>query len=501
MDAARLKPGLDVTVNVKFSPIHEEEVTGEISFLTLSAEYPETFHEFRVSVRCTPQSAVPVLDPTELRFPSAPIWRYNDVNFNERVLTVSNDGRKSFSLVIEERNDRDHSFLWRSDRADIQSLTSSISCFDENENMENNENTLGNQNSRKKYRIEVPPKFKCYLKITFRPRCVGLHHEMLEICFLTDNKTLGQLSVPIWAEVTGYQIYLDPPCVDLGIVMIDSDVCQQSFNIVNNGRSPVNILMKIPKNLKNQASVYPKSTIVQSESCSKINVRLIPKSSIVEVSKRFYEPISNMLEFPIQVQIMSQGSEKPPPLMLKVLATLTTSRGLTLEPGYVELGYVHTHESVYAELTLTNESLLIQEYAFIDLSPSMEIQPNHGFGAILPGETIKLHLIYSPCLTDIPGNEIRANGLSGERSFQVQVVTLAELAGDKRQTILNKLKDEINTRSIIPKSRGFPHPVPVNVKTPKVLRKTIDQNEDDPEMQLNNDTVINRGDENGKKLF
>lgn len=45
----------------------------------------------------------------------------------------------------------------------------------------------------------------------------------------------------------------------------------------------------------------------------------------------------------------------------------------------------------------------------------MEIQPNHGFGAILPGETIKLHLIYSPRLTDIPGNEIGANGLSGER--------------------------------------------------------------------------------------
>ena len=60
-------------------------------------------------------------------------------------------------------------------------------------NMENNKNASGNQNSRKKYQIEVPSKFKCHLKITFRPRYVGLHHETLEICFLTDNKTLGQL--------------------------------------------------------------------------------------------------------------------------------------------------------------------------------------------------------------------------------------------------------------------------------------------------------------------
>lgn len=88
-------------------------------------------------------------------------------------------------------------------------------------------------------------------------------------------------------------------------------------------------------------------------------------------------------------------------------------------------------------------------------------------------------------------------------SFQVQVVTLAELAGNKGQTILNKLKDEINTQSIIPKSRGFPQPLPVNLKTPKVIRRTIDQNEGDLEKQLNNDTddVINQGDENGKRFF
>lgn len=67
MDAARVKPGLDVIVNVKFSPVHEEEVTAEISFLTLSPDYPETFHEFRVPVHCTPQTATPVLEPTEVR--------------------------------------------------------------------------------------------------------------------------------------------------------------------------------------------------------------------------------------------------------------------------------------------------------------------------------------------------------------------------------------------------------------------------------------------------
>lgn len=67
MDAARVKPGLNVVINVKFSPIYEEEVTAEIAFLTLSPDYDNNFHEFRVHVHCTPQIAEPILEPKELR--------------------------------------------------------------------------------------------------------------------------------------------------------------------------------------------------------------------------------------------------------------------------------------------------------------------------------------------------------------------------------------------------------------------------------------------------
>lgn len=67
MDAARVKPGLNVVVNVKFSPIHEEEVMADIAFLTLSPDYDNKYHEFRVHVHCTPQLVQPILEPTELR--------------------------------------------------------------------------------------------------------------------------------------------------------------------------------------------------------------------------------------------------------------------------------------------------------------------------------------------------------------------------------------------------------------------------------------------------
>ncbi|XP_078034310.1 cilia- and flagella-associated protein 74 [Augochlora pura] len=155
--------------------------------------------------------------------------------------------------------------------------------------------------------------------------------------------------------------------------------------------------------------------MLQPESFSRINVRLSPESSILRLPRSFYDPVSSMLKFPLQVQMIVHDEDKPPPLILKVLATLTTCHGLILEPAEVNLGTVCTHESVYAELTLTNDSLLIQEYGFVSLPIFMEVQPNYGFGSILPGETVKLRLIYSPRCTDIPGNEIGANGLADAR--------------------------------------------------------------------------------------
>ncbi|XP_031772816.1 uncharacterized protein LOC105735695 [Apis florea] len=237
----------------------------------------------------------------------------------------------------------------------------------------------------------------------------------------------------------------------------------------------VEVLIMTPKNLRNHVSVHPKSTTVDAKSRCKINVRLIPESNILTSSKRFYNPVSNILEFPIKVQILSQDSqERPPPLIMKTIASLTPCNGLILEPASIDLGFVHTHESVYAELTLTNESLLIQEYAFIDLPLSADIQPNN-YGFILPGETIKLHLIYSPCPTDISGNKIGANGLAGQRKFLVEVFTLAELAGKKKQAMLNQLKNRMNKQMAIFEYRGIPPLFHINLTKSKIVRQLIDR--------------------------
>lgn len=61
-----------------------------------------------------------------------------------------------------------------------------------NEEESKSENILEGEKSRKLYQIEILPKFKCDFIIIFRPKYVGLHHEILDINFLSGNKMIGR---------------------------------------------------------------------------------------------------------------------------------------------------------------------------------------------------------------------------------------------------------------------------------------------------------------------
>jgi len=78
-----------------------------------------------------------------------------------------------------------------------------------------------------------------------------------------------------------------------------------------------------------------------------------------------------------------------------VLAVLSPS-ALVLVPEHVDFGNCTTQEIVTQSVSLTNTSSLTQNFGFVHIPPFMDVQPGDGFGDILPGETIKLDLLFSP---------------------------------------------------------------------------------------------------------
>ena len=77
-----------------------------------------------------------------------------------------------------------------------------------------------------------------------------------------------------------------------------------------------------------------------------------------------------------------------------VLAQITSSE-LEFSAAAIDFGSCTTHESVTATIKLTNKSILPQKFGFVHLPPVVEVQPNDGFGTLLPLETLSMDVIFS----------------------------------------------------------------------------------------------------------
>lgn len=83
-------------------------------------------------------------------------------------------------------------------------------------------------------------------------------------------------------------------------------------------------------------------------------------------SNIYFDESTGILEFPIEIYISGLYSEHPPPLIVTVIA-LVTSCVLSLKPNYIDFGQVSTSETVTTELEITNHSMGTHEYSFINL--------------------------------------------------------------------------------------------------------------------------------------
>ena len=77
-----------------------------------------------------------------------------------------------------------------------------------------------------------------------------------------------------------------------------------------------------------------------------------------------------------------------------MLSHVTPSE-LTFNPRTLDFGYCTMQESIELYLSITNTSVLPQKFGFIDPPSYIDIQPNDGFGELLPNEQFQLTVIFS----------------------------------------------------------------------------------------------------------
>ena len=79
----------------------------------------------------------------------------------------------------------------------------------------------------------------------------------------------------------------------------------------------------------------------------------------------------------------------------------------------IHFGAGTIHESVYSNIEISNLGVLVEEIGFLDLPNFISVCPENGFCKILPGETRRLKIVFSPKKAENYSGKILMQSLRG----------------------------------------------------------------------------------------
>ncbi|XP_068397247.1 cilia- and flagella-associated protein 74 [Eschrichtius robustus] len=218
----------------------------------------------------------------------------------------------------------------------------------------------------------VPGALSTRFKVVFKnQQCPTLHFKVVGIA----------IDVPVWVP---------KPNVDLKICMYDR-LYQDSILVHTRSKAALRLNFEVCKELQGHLELLPKTGYIQALSSYSVQLKFLPRRSLPEDAGKYFDKESRVLEAPMTIRVADQIK----PVGFTVHAIVTTS-DLELSPSGVDFGYCTIYEAIRTQVSLYNHSLLPQEFGFVGLPKFVDIQPNDGFGTILPLETLQLDVIFQP---------------------------------------------------------------------------------------------------------
>ncbi|XP_054300294.1 cilia- and flagella-associated protein 74 isoform X3 [Pongo pygmaeus] len=218
----------------------------------------------------------------------------------------------------------------------------------------------------------VPGDVQARFKVTFKnPQCPTLHFRVTGVA----------IDVPVWVP---------KPSVDLKICMYDR-LYQDSVLVHTRSKAALRLKFEVCKELRAHLELLPETGYIQAQSSYSVQLKFLPRHSLPEDAGRYFDKETRVLEAPMTIWVADQNK----PVEFTVHAIVTTS-DLELNPSEVDFGYCTIYEAIRTEISLYNHSLLPQEFGFVRLPKFVDVQPNDGFGTILPLETLQFYVIFQP---------------------------------------------------------------------------------------------------------
>ncbi|XP_051950044.1 cilia- and flagella-associated protein 74 [Xyrauchen texanus] len=248
---------------------------------------------------------------------------------------------------------------------------------------EQTEFSIGEQD----YEGEIGPFMTVKLPVIFTPTIPGEAKLDFQIVFSQPGCELIVVSVCGVAESS--PVWVTKPNIDLKICMYDR-LYQDNIEVQSRASTPLRLMFRVCKEMKKHMSILPKIGFIQAKNSFSAQLKFQPRQSLYMDAKRFFNEATGVLEVPLLVQVADQVR----PVEVMVHAVVTSS-DLQFDRIDVDFGHCSIYESVQTTVRLTNCSLLPQEFGFVGVPKFIDVQPNDGFGTLLPSQSMNIHLIFS----------------------------------------------------------------------------------------------------------
>ncbi|MBN3301016.1 CFA74 protein, partial [Amia calva] len=234
---------------------------------------------------------------------------------------------------------------------------------------------------------EIGP-FGCVkLQVIFTPTIPG------EVQMDFDIKFSDASSPPMPITVRGVAIdvpvWVAQPNIDLKICMYNR-LYQDSIVVHSRANTALRLTFEVCQELRNHMEMLPKTGYIQAQSTFNVQLKFLPRHSLPMDAEGYFDKETGVLEVPLTIQVADQAR----PVLFIVHAVVTTS-DLEFDRTELDFGHCSIYESVKTSVRLTNHSLLPQEFGFVGIPKSVDVQPNDGFGTVLPRETLQIDFIFS----------------------------------------------------------------------------------------------------------
>ncbi|RMX35928.1 hypothetical protein pdam_00005199 [Pocillopora damicornis] len=234
---------------------------------------------------------------------------------------------------------------------------------------------------------EIAPFSLVQVEVVFNPTKSGNALAEFEISFS------DPLSPPIVIRARGtgidVPVWVEREVVDLKMCMYDR-LYQDAILVNNRATSALRLKFEVCKELRNHLELLPKTAYIQAESQFSAQLKFLPRQTLPDDCPTYFDGESRLLEAPMVVRVADQT--RPVPFTVRAIVT---SSDIEFNVQAIDFGFCTVLESVRRTVTLTNKSVLPQQFGFCGVPDTVDVQPNDGFGTLLPLESFDVDIMFN----------------------------------------------------------------------------------------------------------